>query len=72
MAHDRPMNPGLDAPDRGPVALLLIDVINDLEFDGGDALLEHARPLAERLVTLSRRYREFGIPVIYVNDNFGR
>jgi hypothetical protein len=27
------------APDDAEVALLLIDVINDLEFDGGEALL---------------------------------
>ena len=29
------------APDNTSVALLLIDVINDLEFDGGEALLAH-------------------------------
>jgi hypothetical protein len=31
-----------NAPDKSPVAMLLIDVINDLEFDDGDALLQHA------------------------------
>ncbi len=30
------------APDKAPVALLLIDVVNDLEFDGGENLLPHA------------------------------
>ncbi|BDI31598.1 putative isochorismatase family protein YaaI [Capsulimonas corticalis] len=54
-----------------PVALLLIDVINDLEFEGGDKLLEYAIPMAKQIVLLKTRAREAQIPVIYVNDNFG-
>src|SRR5438874_328867 len=67
-------NPDLhgNAPDKAEVALLLIDVINDLEFSEGDQLLRHALPMAERLLALTRRARDAGIPVIYVNDNFGR
>jgi nicotinamidase-related amidase len=61
-----------NAPDRSPTVLLLIDVINDLEFDGGDALLRQALPMAERLATLKRRLHAAGVPAIYVNDNFGR
>jgi nicotinamidase-related amidase len=61
-----------NVPDTADVALVLIDVINDLEFPGGDALLEHARPMAERLAALKRRAQAAGIPVIYVNDNFGK
>ena len=61
-----------NAPDQCPVALLLIDVINDLEFEGGEALLEHARPMAERVAALKRRARAAAVPAIYVNDNFGR
>ncbi len=61
-----------NAPESCPVALLLIDVINDLEFDDGDKLLEHAKPMAERLARLTDRARSLGIPVIYVNDNFGK
>jgi nicotinamidase-related amidase len=61
-----------NVPDICPVALLLVDVINDLEFEDGDALLTHALPMAERLATLARRCREIGVPVVYVNDNFGR
>ena len=38
-----------NVPDASPVVLVLIDVINDLEFDGGDRLLEQALPMAERL-----------------------
>jgi nicotinamidase-related amidase len=61
-----------NVPDTCPVALLLVDVVNDLEFEGGDVLLPHALPMAERLAALARRCREAGVPVIYVNDNFGR
>ena len=60
------------APDRCAVGLLLIDVINDLEFDGGENLLSQALPMAAALATLKRRAKAQGIPVIYANDNFGR
>ncbi len=60
------------APDRAETALLLIDVINDLEFDDGEKLLGQALPMAVSLAALKRRAKVAGIPVIYVNDNFGR
>ncbi len=60
------------APDQCRVALLLIDVINDLEFDGGERLLEQALPAAAAIAALKRRARAAGIPTVYVNDNFGR
>ena len=59
-------------PDEASVALLLIDVINDLEFDEGDELLRYALPMADRLAALKQRAKQAGIPAIYVNDNFGR
>ena len=61
-----------NAPDHSPTVLLLIDVINDLEFEGGEALLRQALPMAERLAALKRRLHAAGVPAIYVNDNFGR
>jgi nicotinamidase-related amidase len=61
-----------NVPDKSNVALLLIDVINDLEFGSGAELLRHALPMAERLAGLKRRAKEAGVPVIYVNDNFGK
>src|SRR6476646_1755073 len=61
-----------NAPDKADVALLLIDVINDLDFPGGDQLLRHALPMAHKIADLKRRARREGVPVIYVNDNFGR
>lgn len=55
-----------------PTALLLIDVINDLDFPESDQLLRFALPMAERIAALKQRAKQLGIPVIYVNDNFGR
>ena len=58
--------------DESAVALLLIDVINPLEFEGAENLLERALPMAERIADLKRRAKRAGVPVVYVNDNFGR
>jgi nicotinamidase-related amidase len=61
-----------NAPDQAAVALLLIDVINDLEFPGGDKLLARTRPLIKGLTALRQRARAAQVPCIYANDNFGR
>ena len=53
-------------------ALLLIDVINDLAFDGSASLVEQAEPMALKLARLKRRATAAGIPSIYINDNFGQ
>ena len=53
-------------------ALLLIDVINDLAFEGSAALVSQAEPMASRLATLKRRASAAGVPTIYINDNFGQ
>jgi len=60
------------APDSSAAALLLIDVINNLEFEGGEELLPSALEMATALAALKRRAKEQKIPVIYANDNFGR
>src|SRR3569832_96631 len=67
-------NPDLhgNVPDNSPIALVLIDVINDLEFPGSDKLLKQALPMARSLARLKKRAQAAGVPVIYVNDNFGR
>lgn len=52
-------------------ALLLIDVINRFDFEGGEALLRNVRPVADRIATLCARAREVDMPVVYANDNFG-
>lgn len=61
-----------NAPDKSNVALLLIDVINDFEFHDGEKLFKNALPMAKRLAVLREKAKAAGIPVIYVNDNFGK
>jgi nicotinamidase-related amidase len=53
-------------------ALLLIDVINDLAFEGSAALIAQAELMASRLAALKRRASAAGVPAIYINDNFGQ
>jgi len=60
------------APEKSEIALLLIDTINDLEFDGGEDLLRFALPAAKRISDLKQRARVAQLPIIYVNDNFGK
>lgn len=61
-----------NAPDESEIALLLIDVINDLEFEGGEELLLTALPAARKIAALKDRARLAHVPIIYVNDNFGK
>jgi nicotinamidase-related amidase len=67
-------NPNLhgSAPDKSGMALLLIDVINDLEFPEADQMLEKAVTMARQVLRLKKRAKKAGVPTIYVNDNFGR
>ena len=53
-------------------ALLLIDVINDLKFEGSEAIVAQAESMAGPLARLKRRATAAGVPAIYINDNFGQ
>ncbi|MGA0557952.1 cysteine hydrolase family protein [Larkinella sp. VNQ87] len=61
-----------NVPDSFPVALLIIDMINDLDFPDGERFLKPALAAAERIAALKKRAQKQNIPVVYVNDNFGR
>jgi nicotinamidase-related amidase len=60
------------APDQHAVALLLVDVINPLDFPEAHDFLRYALPAAEKIAALKQRAIKAGVPVIYANDNFGR
>jgi isochorismate hydrolase len=57
---------------RSPVVLLLVDFINDFEFDGAERLYPMALAAARATADLRRRAKRGGVAVVYCNDNFGR
>lgn len=57
---------------RRSTAMLLIDVISDFEFEDGDELLRRTLPMARKLASLKRKAKESRVPIVYVNDNFGK
>jgi nicotinamidase-related amidase len=66
------MRPLLETEQRCPVALLLIDVINGFDFEHSEGIVAAAERVAPNIRALAERARAAEIPVIYVNDNFGR
>jgi nicotinamidase-related amidase len=56
---------------RSHTALLLVDVINRLEFPGSRSLVRRSLTMSRPLQRLVARARRARIPVVYVNDNFG-
>lgn len=61
-----------NVPDDSSVVLILIDLINDFEFDGADPMLTNTLAIAQPTAKLKKNAKAAGIPVIYVNDNFGK
>ena len=59
-------------PDKSEVALIIVDVINDLDFPEAKQLARFVPALADKIARLKRRAKAAGVPAIYVNDNFGR
>ncbi|MGY4689099.1 cysteine hydrolase family protein [Salibacterium sp. K-3] len=58
--------------EKSSTALIILDMINDMEFEDRDYLFPHALEAAKNLASLKKRVKSHGIPVIYVNDNYGR
>src|SRR4029453_8074753 len=61
-----------NVPDKSEVALIIVDVINDLDFPEAKQLARFVPALADKIARLKRRAKAARVPVIYVNDNFGR
>ena len=74
MTIDGPARPAPSPPDpeMSRPALLIIDMVNTFDFDGGTKLARAAAAPARRIAALRRRWHEAGAPVVYVNDNFMR
>lgn len=60
------------APEKSPVVLLIIDVISDFNFPGGGELLQSVEPVAKNIAALRKKADKAKVPVVYVNDNFGK
>lgn len=56
----------------GKAAILIIDVLNTFDFGGGDALAEAAANIVDPITALRREAEASDVPVIFVNDNYGR
>ena len=53
-------------------ALIIVDMMNLLDFPEGASLARRALPAAKRMATLKQRFVDRELPVIYANDNFGQ
>ena len=51
-------------------ALVIVDMVNPLDFPKARSLLRHALPAARRIARLRARLKPHGVPVVFVNDNF--
>lgn len=61
-----------NAPDRCRVALLIVDMINALDFPGNEQLVRESVRLGQHIAALKGRCQKAGIPAIYINDNQGK
>ncbi|WP_273854337.1 cysteine hydrolase family protein [Guptibacillus spartinae] len=52
-------------------ALLLIDVINTMDFEDAELLARYTEETADHIKSLKEKAKAKGMPVIYVNDNYG-
>lgn len=53
-------------------AILIIDLLNTFDFTGGEKLQERVAALVAPLRALRQQAAAAGVPVIFVNDNYGR
>jgi nicotinamidase-related amidase len=58
--------------DHAQTCLLIIDMINEFTFDGAEKLFPAIEQTAEIIATLKQRIKAAELPVLYVNDNFGK
>jgi nicotinamidase-related amidase len=56
----------------GKTALVIIDMVNALDFEGGERMKAPAEATIAPILTLREAADAAGVPVIYVNDNNGQ
>ncbi|SFE95000.1 isochorismatase family cysteine hydrolase [Alteribacillus iranensis] len=67
MAEDTP-----HVGEKASIALLIVDMISSMDFDGSDKLFDQAYEAALHISDLKTEVKKYNIPVVYVNDNYGR
>jgi nicotinamidase-related amidase len=63
--------PHAPRPAPGRTGLLIVDMINDMAFEGADAMAVEAVQAAQTVARLRSEAEALGVPVVYVNDNYG-
>lgn len=56
----------------GGVGLLIIDMINAMDFPGAETMRDKADQVAKVILALRDEADRLKVPVIYVNDNYGQ
>ncbi|MBX2987851.1 MAG: cysteine hydrolase [Bdellovibrionaceae bacterium] len=56
----------------GRFALVILDMLNLFDFPEGKELSRASLPVAKSILRLKKRLKAKKVPVIYVNDNFGK
>ncbi len=56
-------------PAAGGAALLIIDMLNTLDFEGGEDMVPAATRAADAIARLRDEAARADVPVVYVNDN---
>ena len=51
-------------------ALLIIDMINDFNFDYGESLAQKTIAITEPILSIKQEFKQRGLPVIYINDHY--
>lgn len=51
-------------------ALIILDMINSFDFEGGERLAAQAMKMFRNIATLRETFAAHNWPVLYVNDNF--
>jgi nicotinamidase-related amidase len=55
----------------GATALLIVDMINDLQLEEGRRMAIETLPVSNIIAKLRTAATKSGVPVVYVNDNYG-
>ncbi|CAF1777318.1 hypothetical protein NRS6084_04195 [Bacillus subtilis] len=56
---------------KADTALLIVDMINNFEFDMGEALAKKTEKIVPHILSLKEHARQNEWPIIYINDHYG-